>query len=53
MEEKTYKKLFELSFKTDSLVTPLILDYYQFKNFGLREKEILDLIEKEYNPIRL
>ena len=36
IKDETYNRLFELSSKTkDKLVTPLILDYYNFESLGV------------------
>ena len=52
MKDETYEKLFELSFKTkDKLVTPLILNYYNFESLGISEIGIVNLIGNKYNPI--
>jgi hypothetical protein len=52
MKNETYEKLFELSFKTkDRLVTPLILDYYQFESLGINEEGIVNLIGNKLNPL--
>ncbi|HTZ41889.1 MAG TPA: hypothetical protein VMC07_01630 [Candidatus Omnitrophota bacterium] len=52
MEQETYERLFELSFKTElKAVTPLIMYYYLLENLGAKEKGIVKIIENRLNPL--
>jgi len=49
MKDETFDKLFELSFKTKNrFVTPLILDYFTYENYGFKEEDILKAIKDKY-----
>lgn len=49
MKDETFDELFKLSHRRkDNLVTPVILEYFTLENYGLREEDIVRVIEEKY-----